>query len=190
MNEKTMTETDMNSTMTIAPIGIIRNNIPVPPLVAGKDGLEHNAVYDSAMETMKETPGSISEIILDDRFTDLLDGIEDYSHIVVFYWAHRVPAAGRRLVRIHPAGLSDYPEKGIFATCSPARPNPILMTVVRLLKREKDRVSVQGLDAIDNSPVLDIKPYVSEMYPREGVCIPGWMEKIMKEISKRRELTG
>jgi len=179
-----MTETDMNSTITIAPIGIIRNNVSVPPLVAGEDGLKHNAAYDSAMETMRKTSGGVSEIILEDRYTGLLDGIEDYSHIVVLYWAHRVPEAGRRLVRIHPAGLTDHPEKGIFATCSPARPNPVLMTVVRLLMRDRERLSVQGLDAIDNSPVLDIKPYISEMYPREGVCIPSWMEKIMKEFPR------
>jgi tRNA (Thr-GGU) A37 N-methylase len=83
-------------------------------------------------------------------------------------------------------GRRDLPEVGIFSTCSPARPNPVLTTVVRLIRREKNVLTVTGLDAIDGSPVIDIKPYVSEFYPREGVRIPAWMEQIQEEIRRAR----
>lgn len=184
MND-TMTERPVKKDdMTITAVGVIKNKILVPPLVSGEDGLKHNTAYDSAYETMRDTPGIVSEILIADRFAGLLDGIEEYSHIIVLYWGHEVPDAGRELTRIHPAGCTDYAEKGIFATCSPARPNPVLMTVVHLLKKDGNRLSVRGLDAIDNSPVLDIKPYVAEMFPHDDVRIPLWMEQIMKEFHR------
>jgi len=184
MDDNTTDEAVLKNDMIITAVGVIKNDLSVPPLIAGEDGLKHNTAYDSSCEKLKETPGKVSEIVLANRFVDLLEGIEEYSHIIVLYWGHEVPDAGRKLTKIHPAGLTDYPEKGIFATCSPARPNPILMTVVRLLEREGNRLIVRGLDAIDKSPVLDIKPYVAEMYPQDGVLIPDWMARIMKEFGE------
>jgi tRNA-Thr(GGU) m(6)t(6)A37 methyltransferase TsaA len=134
---------------------------------------------------MGETANRISEIILAGTLVELLEGIDGYSHIVVLYWGHAVPSHGRSLKKTHPAGLVKYPKQGIYATCSPARPNPILMKVVRLIRRDGNRLFVEGLDAIDKSPVLDIKPYVAEMYPQEGVRIPGWMAEIQKEFASR-----
>jgi len=57
---------------------------------------------------------------------------------------------------------------------------------VRLLERDGNRLLVAGLDAIDNSPVLDIKPYGAKMFPHEGVCIPDWMQKVLKEFERNR----
>ena len=95
-----------------------------------------------------------------------------------------MPESGRELKRTHPAGLAHYPKQGVYATFSPARPNPILMTVVRLLKIEEKRLYVSGLDAIDKSPVLDIKPYVPRNFPREDIVIPDWMATIMTEFER------
>jgi tRNA (Thr-GGU) A37 N-methylase len=82
-------------------------------------------------------------------------------------------------------GRKDLPEVGIFSTCSPARPNPVLTTVVRLVRRRDNVLEVTGLDAINGSPVIDIKPYVSEFYPREDIRIPAWMEQIQSDISRQ-----
>jgi tRNA-Thr(GGU) m(6)t(6)A37 methyltransferase TsaA len=169
----------------IEPVGIVRNDLPEPPLVAKEDGLHLNTACGTAVERMGKTGERISEITLAGHLAELLDGIDEYSHIVVLYWAHAVPEARRSLTKTHPAGLVKYPKQGIYATCSPARPNPILMKVVRLVKRDGTRLFVEGLDAIDRSPVLDIKPYVAEMYPQEGVCIPEWMAEIQKEFAGR-----
>ncbi|WP_321431291.1 tRNA (N6-threonylcarbamoyladenosine(37)-N6)-methyltransferase TrmO [uncultured Methanolobus sp.] len=180
MGEKTKIEDTFKKGIVIEPVGVIKNNLQVPPLIAGDDGLKLNDAYESAIAELNETHSRISEIILTDELTDLLDGIEDYSHIIVFYWGHEITDVARKLKKVHPAGHEDYPLKGIYATCSPARPNPILMTAVRLIKRDRNRLFVSGLDAIDNSPVLDIKPYVSDLFPQESVLIPEWMKMLIK----------
>lgn len=176
-----------NNTLTnyeicIKPVGIVKNDLLAPPLVVGADGLQHNQACTSAMRDMTETDVRISEIILDEEFSELLEGVEEYSHIMILYWGHEVTDSGRAMKITHPAGLTNYPKQGVYATYSPARPNPVLMTVVKLMKKEEKRLYVSGLDAINNSPVLDIKPYVPVLFPQEGVIIPDWMKKIMSEF--------
>lgn len=185
-NGEKMTGVDFFSgDIRIEPIGIVRNDLPEPPLVAREDGLHMNSACGQAVERMGETAKRISEITLAGHLVELLDGIDEYSHIVVLYWGHAVPSHGRSLKKTHPAGLVKYPKQGIYATCSPARPNPILMKVVRLVRRDGTRLFVEGLDAIDKSPVLDIKPYVAEMYPHVGIRIPSWMAEIQEEFASR-----
>lgn len=79
-------------------------------------------------------------------------------------------------------GLKEIPQKGIFATCGPARPNPVLMTAVKLLERNGNILKVQGLEAIDNTPVIDIKPYVQGYHRVEDPSRPEWMENIHKMV--------
>jgi tRNA (Thr-GGU) A37 N-methylase len=77
-------------------------------------------------------------------------------------------------------GSMENPLTGIFSTFSPARPNPILVTVAKLHKREGNILHVSGLDAIDGSPVIDIKPYVREFYPQEETRIPDWIQRFLE----------
>ncbi len=79
-------------------------------------------------------------------------------------------------------GRNEFPLVGIFSTCSPARPNPVLMSVVRLCGRQDNILQVMCLDAIDGSPVIDIKPYVKNWHSQEEVRTPDWMQRIMKEF--------
>jgi len=168
--------------MTLLPVGIIKNRIEEPFLVAGDAGLEMRGELDATMEHVRETRQAISEIVIDEGLAGILDGIEEYSHLVVLYWAHKVPEGGRSLVKVHPMGRSEIPEVGIFSTCSPARPNPVLTTVVLLCGRRENVLEVAGLDAVDGSPVVDIKPYVKDFYPQNGVRIPDWMEYLQNEV--------
>ena len=177
---------DVAGGIAIIPVGMIHNAVTEPHLVAGKDGLTMQVRHDIMVDRIRKTDAEISEIVIHEGLEDLLEGIEEYSHLVILYWAHAVPEERRSLTRVHPMGRKDFPEVGIFGTCSPARPNPVLMTVVRLLRREENVLTVTGLDAIDGSPVIDIKPYVSEFYPREGIRIPGWMEQIQDGIRNAR----
>jgi tRNA-Thr(GGU) m(6)t(6)A37 methyltransferase TsaA len=170
--------------MTLLPVGIIKNRIEEPFLVAGDAGLEMRGKLDATMEHVRETRQAISEIVIDETLADTLDGIEEYSHLVVLYWAHKVPEEGRSLVKVHPMGRSEIPSVGIFSTCSPARPNPVLTTVVRLCGRRENVLEVAGLDAVDGSPVVDIKPYVKDFYPQSGVRIPDWMEHLQNEVDE------
>ncbi len=126
----------------------------------------------------------ISEILIYDDFTGILDGIEDFSHILVLYWAHFTSGEGRSLIKVHPMGRKDLPEKGVFATCSPARPNPICVIAFPLLERRVNLLKVKGLDAVDGSPVIDIKPYVPGYYGVSEVKVASWMTQIGREIAE------
>jgi tRNA-Thr(GGU) m(6)t(6)A37 methyltransferase TsaA len=172
--------------ITLHPVGIVHNAITEPSLTAGKNGLNMQGSHAGMAERVRRIDTEISKITIREDLVDTLKGIEDYSHLVVLYWGHAVPDERRSLTQVHPMGRRDLPEVGIFSTCSPTRPNPVLTTVVRLIRREKNVLTVTGLDAIDGSPVIDIKPYVSEFYPREGVRIPAWMEQIQEEIRRAR----
>lgn len=172
--------------MTLLPVGIIKNRIEEPILVAGNVGLEIRGKFDATMDHAREVRQAISKIVIDEKLVDILDGIEEYSHLMVLYWAHKVPEEGRSLTKVHPMGRSEIPELGIFSTCSPARPNPVLTSVVRLCGRRGNVLEVAGLDAIDGSPVVDIKPYVKDSYPQEGVRVPDWMERLQKEVRGKR----
>ncbi len=95
-----------------------------------------------------------SEIHLFDGYVPGLQGVERCSHLIVLYWLDR---ADRRTLFATPPGETG--ERGVFATRSPNRPNPIGFAVVDLLRRDGPVLTVRGLDALDGTPVLDIKPY-------------------------------
>jgi tRNA-Thr(GGU) m(6)t(6)A37 methyltransferase TsaA len=170
--------------MVLQPVGVIKNQIKEPILEAGKDGIKMKGRLDDVTKKVHEIAQGQSEIIINPNVAAILEGIEEYSHIVVLYWAHKVPSESRSLVKVHPMGRKEIPKKGIFSTCSPARPNPVLMTVVRLCARRENVLTVAGLDAIDNTPVLDVKPYVPDFYPQDDVVIAGWMQRLLEEMSE------
>ncbi len=169
-------------------VGVIRNEIKAPFLVAGEDGLDMKKSMEKIREEVRNLKRSISTIIVDEKWTDALQGIEAYSHLLVLYWAHKVTAQGRSLRQVHPMGRKEIPEVGLFCTCSPARPNPVLACVVRLRGRKGNILEVSGLDAIDGSPLIDIKPYVNYWYPQEGIAMPEWMRQLMEEINPHDRL--
>jgi len=119
----------------------------------------------------------ISKIIIEKKFTDALDGIDGFSHIHVLYWADRLPR-GKRPLKIRPRRRKDMPLLGVFATRSAYRPNPIGLTVVKLLRREGRALQVRGLDALDGTPVIDIKPYVSHSDVILDAKNPRWSQKL------------
>jgi tRNA (adenine37-N6)-methyltransferase len=109
------------------------------------------------------------ELVLQPELEDGLTDIEGFSHLFVIWVFHR--AEGWELVGTPPT--DDRPH-GVFATRSPKRPNPIGLTVVRLLDRAGNRLRVHGVDMLDGSPILDIKPYLSSVPPDE--LRRGWVE--------------
>ncbi len=100
----------------------------------------------------------VSEIVIEENLVDALDQIGFFQYYVILYWIHKRDRSNI-VLRINPKGRKDIPVRGIFSTRTPDRPNPIGMTVVRLLKCEGNVLTVRGLDALDGSPVLDIKPW-------------------------------
>jgi tRNA-Thr(GGU) m(6)t(6)A37 methyltransferase TsaA len=97
---------------------------------------------------------AVCTIVLDPRWVDALQGLETVSHMVVLYWMDR---ARRDLVLQAPHHYTE--RRGTFALRSPVRPNPIAVAVVRLLRIEANELSVVGLDCLDGTPLLDLKPY-------------------------------
>ncbi len=91
------------------------------------------------------------------EYVEALEGIEKLSYIDVLYWMHKLTEKDRRKLKVHPRGDLSKPLTGVFATRSPMRPNPIGLTRVRLLRRERNVLFVEGLDALDGSPIIDIK---------------------------------
>lgn len=103
-----------------------------------------------------------------------LEELEAFSHLIVLYWMHRLPPEERLAIKVHPRGRLNLPIVGVFASRSPARPNPIGKATVRLLERRGRVLVVQGLDAINATPVLDIKPYIPGYDAVEGARAAPW----------------
>ena len=164
--------------MVLRSVGVVKSPLKEPILTAERSEVS----WKLRAERAAAERAVVSEIMIDAAFTGILDGIDAFSHILVLYWAHRVSEEVRSIVKAHPMGRKDLPLVGIFATCSPARPNPLCAIVVRLLERSGNLLTVQGLDAVDGSPVIDIKPY-NPIYFRVGtVKIPPWMEQLHREL--------
>jgi tRNA-Thr(GGU) m(6)t(6)A37 methyltransferase TsaA len=118
-----------------------------------------------------------TRIILQRGLTEALDGIEGFSHILVIFWLHKLPKAKRSFLKAHPRGKPELPLVGIFATRTPNRPNPIALTLVELVKREQNILWVKGLDALDQTPIIDIKPYDYRDIAK-SITTPGWLKGI------------
>ncbi|TKJ19040.1 SAM-dependent methyltransferase [Blastococcus sp. CCUG 61487] len=133
-------------------------------------------------EPLDDDWGSVtSTITLDaDRFgPEALLGLEEFSHVEVVYVFDRVDAATVQTGARHPRGNPAWPRVGIFAQRGKARPNRIGVTVCRLLAVDGLTFTVQALDAIDGTPVLDVKPYLAEFGPRGEVRQPAWSHELM-----------
>ena len=137
-----------------------------------------NLTWQEKAEKMKLQRQVVSELVVDPELDGILDGIDSFSHLLVLYWAHQTPEDKRSLTRVHPMGRQDLPLTGIFATQSPVRPNPILATVVKLIKHKANILEVTGLDALDGSPVLDIKPYTGSLNVNEKFEVPDWIKRL------------
>lgn len=105
-----------------------------------------------------------SEIHLEELPAEILTGLEPGRDILVLFWFDRLRGFS---LQVHPRGDQRRPLKGVFATCSPQRPNPIGATRCRLEKVEGTTLYVRGLDAVDGTPVLDIKPFA---YSEKEIC--------------------
>jgi tRNA-Thr(GGU) m(6)t(6)A37 methyltransferase TsaA len=115
----------------------------------------------------------LSEVVLNRKYANGLTRIEGYSHVFVLFWLHKVPESERKELLTHPRRREDLPKVGIFSTRQRNHPNPVGLTVVELMQHRSNVLKVKGLDAIDGTPVLDIKPYDYHDAP-EGIRVPDW----------------
>ncbi len=138
-------------------------------------------VESPVRDAVDENWGSIeSRVHLESCFAGGLQGIEQFSHIIVIFVMHQSTFDSVSDLVPRPRGLSDMPQIGIFAQRARHRPNPIGITAVRLIGVEGRVLRVRGLDAIDGTPVLDIKPYFPVYDHVPGAVVPEWVERLMK----------
>jgi tRNA-Thr(GGU) m(6)t(6)A37 methyltransferase TsaA len=129
----------------------------------------------------------VAEIHVDPSLARGLKGLENFSHAVIVFWMHDAsfdPA--KDLVR-RPRGLADLPELGAFAQRSRHRPNPIGVTTVEIVSARSGVLMVRGLDAIDGTPVLDIKPYFSPFDRPKQASEPAWVGRLMEGYFQSRK---
>jgi tRNA-Thr(GGU) m(6)t(6)A37 methyltransferase TsaA len=123
--------------------------------------------------------GRPAQIEIDPPWVEALEGIDEFSHIWIVWWIDGLdePPASPR---VRPERREEMPLVGLFATRSPHRPNPIGMTAVRLLEHDGPRLRVEGLDAYQDTPVLDIKPYLRRGDHIPEAEMPGWLEELWR----------
>jgi len=119
-----------------------------------------------------------SKVVIAPQLVEVLDGIDGFSHILIIFYLHKMDEDRRSLLKVHPENREELPPVGVFATRSPSRPNPIGVTVVKLLERQENVLKVLGLDAYDGTPVLDIKPYLRRGDLIEEATMPDWLLRL------------
>ena len=141
---------------SITPIGIIHTPF---------DDLEGMPIQPSGAAQVQGT------IVMDKEYEQGLNDLEGFSHIILLYHFHR--SKGYKLM-VKPF-LDDH-KRGLFSTRAPRRPNPIGLSIVRLMKRDGNKLYIEGIDVLNGTPLIDIKPYVPGFDTKEVTSI-GWLEK-------------
>ena len=151
----------MNDLITVRPIGVV---------IGGR-----GEIFED------HWGGVVSRLILDPAVVDpdATLGLGEFSHIEVVFQFHKETRVRRGAA--HPRGNPAWPRVGVLAGHSPVRPNHLGVSRCALLDVAGLELTVQGLDAIDGTPVLDIKPYSTEFEPKTGVREPAWMRELMAE---------
>ena len=125
--------------------------------------------------------GLVTKIILEPLVSeDSLNEIESFSHLDIIFYFHKVNQKKISNAARHPRNDESLPKVGIFAQRGKNRPNQLGLTTVRIIKREGREISVAGLDCINETPILDIKPVMKEFLPIEPIVQPNWTKDIMK----------
>ena len=150
--------------LSMQPIGYVRSPYKDPQEIPRGLGAKHEV--EGVLEIRAEFEAGLTDI-------------EGFSHLFVIWVFDRVE--GFSLVGTPPT--DDRPH-GVFATRSPRRPNPIGLTVVELLSREGPALRVRGIDMLDDTPILDIKPYLSDV-PKERLR-RGWLAEAEARIKEKR----
>lgn len=145
-------------------------------------------IHDGRKETEDDDwGGSEARIVLSEQFgPEALQGIEEFSHAEVIFFFDQVDPAKIVTGARHPRNNPEWPETGIFAQRGKNRPNRIGSTICRIVRREGRTLVVAELDAIDGTPVLDIKPVLREFLPRDEVRQPAWSHELMRAYWARK----
>jgi tRNA (adenine37-N6)-methyltransferase len=138
-------------------------------------------VSSPVSERTDENWGEVkSKIILEPEFAGALLGLEGFSHAIIVTYLHEANYEKEKHLQRRPRNLKTMPMLGIFSQRAKNRPNPIGITAVQILKVGNDYIEIKGLDAIDKTPILDIKPYYPHYDKIEDSKVPEWVNILMK----------
>ncbi|MDA3916876.1 MAG: tRNA (N6-threonylcarbamoyladenosine(37)-N6)-methyltransferase TrmO [Deltaproteobacteria bacterium] len=151
--------------ISITPIGIIETPF---------DDLKGMPIQPSGADKIQGT------IIIDKEYEEGLSDLEGFSHIILLYHFHK--SKGYNLM-VKP--FMDDQQRGLFSTRAPRRPNPIGLSIVRLIKIEGKRVTIEGIDVLNGTPLIDIKPYVPR-FDIKDVTAVGWLENRQEQVASSK----
>jgi tRNA-Thr(GGU) m(6)t(6)A37 methyltransferase TsaA len=151
----------VNGPITLRPVAFVRS--------------QRSAVKDDGWDAV-----SSSVELADFLPSEALDGLSDFSHAEIFFVLDRVGEADVVMGARHPRGNPEWPRVGIFAQRGRNRPNRLGATIVRVLGIDGRVIRVAGLDAVDGTPVVDIKPVIREFLPRGEFRQPSWATELMR----------
>ncbi|MBS3817287.1 MAG: tRNA (N6-threonylcarbamoyladenosine(37)-N6)-methyltransferase TrmO [Candidatus Thermoplasmatota archaeon] len=144
--------------------------------ITGKGEIQIEPIGQIKNDFTEEVPEDYKDkesvIEIFEGYKEGLLGIGEHSHITVLMWFHK---GDRSIKQVHPMADEDNPLTGVFATRSPVRPNPVAVSVCRLVERKGDELLVKGLDALDGTPVIDIKSY--SPYDISDPEYPDWIPR-------------
>lgn len=158
--------------LTLDPIGVVR--------------------VDFGDELVKESlEGVEGRLEVFEEYMEGLEGIDGFSHLIVIAYLHKVSDEQKNVLKVKHKRLlklgidgRDLPEVGVFCTDSPHRPNPIALTIVEVVKREKNVLYVKKLDLFDGTPIIDIKPYTLDRVVMD-LEFPEWYVQLRKKVEEK-----
>ncbi len=148
-----------------------REPVSLPPIAVVR-----NTVFDPRPDGWESVT---SDLIFREDLIDAIEGIDSYSHLIVIFSCHRVPNDAKTHTFL--SGDISLPHQGILASRSQLRPNSVGVTVVKVLRQRKNIVRVLGLDAIDGTPIVDVKPYLPQFDSVPDATVPEWVSRAMPE---------
>ena len=155
----------------------------LPEVTLRPIGYVTNGVKEARPEGWEDV---VSQVIIRPELEDALLGLNGWSHIVVVFWPHLVPPDVRGSKhRLHPRDDPENPLQGVLATRSQIRFNPLLITAVRLHSVKRNVLRVKGLDAVDGTPVLDVKPYIAFFDSVPEATVPEWVTRGQESADER-----
>jgi len=157
----------MSDSITFQPIGIVHSEYIEPEGTPIQSGLN---------------PDNKAIIIIENQFLEGLKDLEDFSHISVLYYFHKIKSPFK--LQVKP--FMDELKRGVFATRAPNRPNKIGISCVELYKIEGNNLHIQNHDLLNGTPILDIKPFIAEFSP-VNVSKTGWLKQNKNKIKDSRD---
>ena len=122
-------------------------------------------------------------ILFKKKYEEGLKDLDGFSHLYLIYYFHKIKEPQLSVV---PFNDKSNTPKGVFATRTPMHPNSLGLSVVELVKVEGNRVTIRGVDILDGTPIIDIKPYIENFDKVEGKVKSGWMLSTQDEVAKKR----